>query len=183
MSALCHKRTFRLAENQDALPDHQSVDLWSNSHGRVRSGEAQPNLRSASCFSTPDFDFSHDLAMARHWGQCADRSSFGTNLLACAAHIADVLFEVDPLSSVRPAILSRSDCSPSPVCNCVASTSRTETKNTLCIKSMRSRFLWLIKPNGGWGAQAGFHCEEKPVQLWVVECGSCSRHCRNMIDR
>ena len=44
----------------------KAIDLWRNHHGSVRSGEAQPNLRSASCFSTPDFDFSHDLAMARH---------------------------------------------------------------------------------------------------------------------
>jgi hypothetical protein len=34
------------AENQDVLPNHQSIDLWRNHHGSVRSGEAQPNLRS-----------------------------------------------------------------------------------------------------------------------------------------
>ena len=33
------------------------------------SEAAKPNLRGASCFSTTDFDFSHDLAMARHRGQ------------------------------------------------------------------------------------------------------------------
>ena len=27
------------------------IDLWRNHHGSVRSGEAQPNLRSASCFA------------------------------------------------------------------------------------------------------------------------------------
>jgi hypothetical protein len=58
----------RLAENQDDLLNHQSIDLWRNHHGSVRSGEAQPNLRGASCFSTTDFDFSHDLAIWRDNG-------------------------------------------------------------------------------------------------------------------
>ena len=51
----------------------------------------------------------------------------------------------------------------------------------LCIKSMRSRSLWLVKPDGGRSTRGGFHGKEDPVQLWVVECGSCTRHCRKMI--
>jgi len=31
-----------MAENQDALPDHQNIDLRRNQNVSVRSGEAQP---------------------------------------------------------------------------------------------------------------------------------------------